>query len=225
MMARYAWAGGSEFMLHVAPERRVQIILVQPLFDEANRLRKTLADVMRGLDAKGFGVMLPDLPATGESLITLHDASFADWQAALGALVNMVQSSGKTVVIASFRGGSLIDTCVECAGIWRLTPETGARVLRDMARAVLARHSGIAPQDAFDKTGYRLPLGLIAALEAARPQPAPKLRCVRLEQDPNDADARIAGTPLWRRSEPGEDAQLTADIIDDLTAWALRCAN
>jgi pimeloyl-ACP methyl ester carboxylesterase len=211
-------------MLRCGEDAATQIVIIQPLFDEANRLRKTLVDVMRGLHARGFGVALPDLPGVGESTAALHDRSFDDWRNALRALVAAIRSSQHALIIASFRGGSLIDTSVDSDGIWRLAQDTGARFLRDMSRTVRARDSSVADAEIYDRAGYRLPLGFIADLEQAVPQPVNKLRTVRLQQDPNDADARIAGVPLWRRSEPGEDAVLTQSIIDDLSFWATQCA-
>ena len=224
MIASYVWPGGTEPMLWSGPDARVQVILIQPLFEEANRLRKTLVGVKRGLHALGFGVTLPDFPGTGESMTALHEKTLDDWRAALVSLVANRKSAQQSVILASFRGGALIDTCVESDGVWRLAPDTGARFLRDMSRTVSVRHNGLTNDEIYDHAGYPLPHDFISDLEAAAPELASKLRIARLVQDPNDADVRIAGAPLWRRSEPGEDPDLTQAIIDDISFWATQCA-
>lgn len=211
-------------MLWSGPDARVQIILIQPLFEEANRLRKTLLDVKRGLHALGYGVTLPDFPGTGESMTALHDNTLSDWRAALMSLVAHRKSAQQLVILASFRGGALIDTCVESDGVWRMAPDTGARFLRDMSRTVRFRHQGLTNDEIYDRAGYVLPGGFLTELEASVPDQARKLRVARLTQDPNDADVRIPGAPLWRRSEPGEDPALTQAIIDDISFWATQCA-
>ena len=33
----------------------------------------------------------------------------------------------------------------------------------------------------------------------------------------------IAGTPLWLRAEPGEDAAMAAAIVADIAAWSQTC--
>jgi len=224
VISTYSWSGGAEPMLWSGPSATMQIIMLQPLFEEANRMRKTLVDVQRGLYANGFGVALPDLPGTGESLAPLTDQTFDDWQRALKSLVVARRDAGQTVILASFRGATLIDSSVDCDGVWRLAQETGARLLRDISRTVLARNAALQGDAVYDRAGYALPLGFVAALEIALPQPVQNLRSVRLLQDPNEADARIAGAPLWRRSEPDEDPVMTQAIIDDISAWTTQCA-
>jgi hypothetical protein len=205
-------------------EASVQVILIPPLFDESNRLRRTLVDVMRGLAAKGFGVALPDFPATGESLTDFQPTTFDDWQIALGALVSGREERGQTVLLAAFRGGALIDHAAEVTARWRLAEETGQRLLRDLSRMILARSFRAKGDDPLDESGYIFPPAFKAALENAAPQPASKLRSVRLMHDPKEADARIEGSPLWRRAEPSEDPLLTKAIITDIAEWAASCA-
>lgn len=224
MIESYTWAGGTEPMSWSGPDAQIQVILIQPLFDEANRLRKTLSNVKHGLHALGFGVTLPDFPGTGESLTALHDNTLDDMRTAVRSLVAQRKSAKQSVILASFRGGALIDTCLESDGVWRLAPDTGARFLRDMSRTVSVRHHGLTNDEIYDRAGYALPRGFLADLEAAVPVAARKLRIARLAQDPNDADVRIPGAPLWRRSEPGEDSELTQAIIDDISSWATKCA-
>jgi hypothetical protein len=209
----YTWRGGEELMFRHGANFPVQIIIIQPLFEEANRCRRLLASVMRGLATNGIGSALPDLPGTGESQIDLHGVSFSDWQAALSVVAEIV----KPVVIASLRGGALLDGGLAAKGHWRFAPETGARIVRDLRRTQLngsALYAGHAISDT-----------LLQALEVAPTLPTAPLRTIRLESDAGEADTRITGTPLWRRAEPGDDPALAATLVADLTNWVKQCAD
>ena len=208
----YSWRGGNELWLRHGVNFPIQIIIIEPLFEEANRCRRLLVSVMRGLAVNGIGSALPDLPGTGESLADIRDVAFSDWHEALLAFAEMV----KPVVIASLRGGALLDAGLPAKGYWRFAPETGTRIVRDLRRTQLsgsALYAGHAINDAF-----------LAALEVAPTMPAAPLRTLRLESDAGDADAKIAGSPLWRRAEPGDDPELAAALVADLTDWVTQCA-
>jgi hypothetical protein len=208
----YSWHGGDELWLRHGATYPLQVIIIEPLFEEANRCRRLLVSVMRGLAANGIGSVLPDLPGTGESRTDISIVPFSDWQEALSAVTEMV----KPVIIASLRGGALLDGGLGAKGYWRFAPETGARIVRDLKRTQLsgsALYAGHAISDDF-----------LAALEAAQTAPIAPLRTVRLESDAGEADAKIAGSPLWRRAEPGDDAALTAALVADLTEWVKTCA-
>ena len=86
---------------------------------------------------------------------------------------------------------------------------------RDMARSGLAggvEWAGYAPGDAFK-----------AALETAAPAAVAPLRTMRLATDRGAADARIEGPALWRRSEPGNSAELAEAIAVDINKWSREC--
>lgn len=186
-----------------------QILVIEPLFEEANRCRRLIAEFMRALDALGIGGRLANLPGTGESLIDIADVRLADWH-------NTIQRYTPRI-IASFRGGALLDSgATHC--IWRFAPETGARIVRDLRRAALA--SGNATLFA----GHALSSALLADLESAVPAQVAPLRTVRLETDPDAADLKIAAPPLWRRAEPGEDLALSTALATDLSQWISQCA-
>ena len=51
------------------------------------------------------------------------------------------------------------------------------------------------------------------------------VRVVRLETDPAVADRKVAGAPLWRQSEPGDDPALADLLADDIADWIARCAS
>ncbi len=213
MTDTYSWRGGNELWLRYGINYPLQIIIIEPLFEEKNRCRRLLSSVMRGLANNGIGSVLPDLPGTGESLLDISAVSFDDWQDALKAVVDAI----KPEVVASLRGGALLDGAVAAKGCWRFAPETGARIARDLRRTRLsgsALYAGHAISDSF-----------LNALESAIPCPLVPLRTLRLESDAGDADTRVAGTPLWRRAEPGDDPELAAKLVADLTDWVKQCAD
>jgi hypothetical protein len=72
--------------------------------------------------------------------------------------------------------------------------------------------------------GYAPSPSLRAELEAALPEPEARLRTVRLASDRGEADAKVAGPALWRRSEPGTSAALAEALAADLAGWAKTCA-
>jgi hypothetical protein len=219
---RYRWTGGEEFVLRFGVNHKLQIIVIQPFFEEANRMRQIIVAAMRMLDAQGIGCSLPDLPGTGESIRALADLKLSDWRDALGAYADSV---GGFKITAAFRGGALIDDSAGAKAAWRCAPETGQRLVRDLMRARLTSEADAEQtDDALVLAGNHVSQSLIDSLGDAAPASLPLLRTVRLQTDRADADCKIAGSPMWRRSEPGNDEALLAAIIDDLGRWAKQCA-
>ena len=83
-----------------------RVLFVPPLFEEANRLRRTLVLAMRALAARGIASLLPDLPGQNESLAVTETATLELWR---GALAELVATEPGPVLVASVRGGTLID--------------------------------------------------------------------------------------------------------------------
>ena len=191
----------------------IQIAIFEPLFEEANRTRRLLSSVARLLENHDLGVTFSNLCGTGESLIDIADVRLADWRVAAAAAIAAI----KPVVIASLRGGALIDDAGTAKGWWRLAPETGARIVRDLRRTQLSGETGLY-------AGHRLSDAMLTDLEGAIPAPLAPIRVARLESDTADADVKLAGSPLWRRAEPGEDMALAEAIAADLAAWTKLCA-
>lgn len=195
------------------PDSGPLVLLLQPLFEEANRFRRTLALCMRALGDLGIASILPDLPGTGESLTPIDAVRMADWQDHVRALCDEARPTG----IASFRGGSLLDDMgLPC---WRFAPETGARLIRDLERVRAASRSG----DTGAYAGHRLSAAFVEELRAMALHPAPRLRTVRLEGDAQPADLVLPGAPLWRRAEPGEDPELALAMARDIADWVAQC--
>lgn len=207
---------------------RATILIVPPLFEEANRTRRTLVLAMRALAADGFAALLPDLPGQNESLVPLEKVDLASWQNALAEAAATIDGPQ---IIASLRGGALIDHHPKAAAWWRLAPVGGASLLRTLMRARVAadREGGVTSSlDSLQAeaataplllAGNRLSPAMIAQLGSAETQPVARLRTVTLG---SGADA-IAGTPLWLRAEPGEDAAMAKAIAADIAAWSTAC--
>lgn len=218
----------TEHLLRIDPAGtpRATILIVPPLFDEANRLRRTLVLAMRALAADGFAAVLPDLPGQNESLVALDAADLAQWR---DALAGVAASLDGPVVVASVRGGALIDDRAKAVAWWRLAPVGGASLLRTMMRARVTadREAGIESSlDSLQEAAKTAPLllagnalspAMVAQIGSAEAQPVKPLRSIGLGAD------GIAGTPLWLRAEPGEDAAMASAIAADISAWSKTC--
>lgn len=218
----------TEHLLRIDPagRPRATILIVPPLFDEANRLRRTLVLAMRTLAADGFAAVLPDLPGQNESLVALDAADLAQWR---DALADVAASLDGPVVVASVRGGALIDDRAKAVAWWRLAPVGGASLLRTMMRARVTadREAGIESSlDSLQEAAKTAPLllagnalspAMVAQIGSAEAQPVKPLRSIGLGAD------GIAGTPLWLRAEPGEDAAMASAIAADISAWSKTC--
>ncbi|WP_156472140.1 hypothetical protein [Sphingorhabdus sp. M41] len=211
--------------LAVRSARRV--MLVPPLFDEMNRMRKMLVDVMRSLHALEISSFLPDLPGTNESLAALEEITLSDWQKAVQACAQQHQISH----IASFRGGALAVAEMQRADHWILSPVKGATILRTMMRTRVAadREAGqntslaalaeLARTGPLELAGNIIGSGLFAQLEAAQIAELKSQRIVRLDSDDKPHDVQIPGSALWLRAEPDDDPVMSSAIAQDIAAW------
>ena len=215
MSDRYRYSGGEERIQRVGSGHSTQVLILEPLFEEKNRTRRLIAQIMQLLDNRGIGTALPDLPGTGESFVNSDTLKFSDWLLSAQAAT---QSLRPTAII-SFRAGSLLDGVISAAPRWRFAPETGARAVRDLERMRLT-----AVNDPNLYGGHRLRPEFVEQLRAATLSSGFLCRTVRLETDAMKADHKVIGTPLWRRAEPGEDAALAQALTNDLEHWIRTCA-
>lgn len=213
---RFPSSDRDEWLMRIGPEDGAPILIVPPLFEEMNRCRALIAGAMRRLAAAGHCCWLVDLGGTGESARDLADVQWDDWRHDVKAAAAHISGQAGQPLIASLRGGALIDQDAMARGWWRFAPVDGAALARDLARSGLA--GGVA------WAGYAPPDALKAALEAASPAPVAPLRTVRLAADRKDGDAKLAGPALWRRSEPGNSADLADAIAADIALWSRTCA-
>lgn len=203
-----------EAMLRFGPAQGPTVLAAAALFEEGNRTRALLVEVLRRLAARGIGAALPDLPGQNDSLVPTADARLAEWRAAFAAVA--AELPGPVHVVA-LRGGALLDAEARVASRWYLSPASGAAQVREWRRV---RALG----GAADYAGNAIDEAIVAALAAAEPWVAGPLCVVRLDGDPRAADRHIPGAPLWRASEPRGDAALARVLADDIAAWIERCA-
>ena len=209
-----------------------RILFVPPLFDEANRLRRTLVMTMRALAQLGYDSLLPDLPGQNDSLILTQDVTLRDWRDALRVVA---AAEDAPVLIASWRGGALIDDAADCAvGWWRMSPVAGASLVKTMLRTRIAgeKEAGrsvtsddlraqIAAEGVGELGGNMLSAAMLDMLDAATAAAVTPLRQVQ----PGVGDGKVTGSALWLRAEPGEDAAMAQAMAADIADWASQCAN
>lgn len=181
-----------------------RLLVLAPLFEEHNKLRRQLVEVMRHLDRAGIDSVLPDLPGCNESLVPLEERSLADWREAARSAVHRF---GATHVLA-IRGGALLWP----TGLpgFAYAPLKGSQILRAMlrARTIAAREAGreekteslleLGRMEGLELAGWRLSAAMIRDLAEAEPPAAPERRIIE--------QAELGGPPLWLRAEPSEDA-------------------
>jgi alpha-beta hydrolase superfamily lysophospholipase len=212
---RFRTQDSEEWLMRTGAERAPAILFVPPLFEEMNRIRALIADIMRRLASMGHGCWLIDLRGTGESEHALRDTSWQDWRHDVASAASHVaERSGAPPLIASARGGCLIDDGAEARGWWRLAPVAGASLARDMVRAGLA---GV------EWAGYNPPDAMRSALEAASPVPVRPLRTAQLQSSAAPGEVTLPGPALWRRSEPASSPELAEAAATDLDRWAQAC--
>ncbi len=220
----------AELCLRTGPEGSgTRVLFVPPLFEESNRMRRTIVLAMRALADAGIAALLPDLPGQNESQIATVHADLLQWRAALAQAVG---AEPGPVMIASIRGGSLIDDgAAAAAAWWRLAPVAGASLLRAMLRTRVAGDRELGLSSSSDGlladaahaplllAGNALSPAMVAQLQAAEPAALSRLRTVVLG---DGADA-IAGAPLWLRAEPGEDPAMAQAVARDIMQWMQSC--
>jgi hypothetical protein len=129
----------------------------------------------------------------------------------------LARPAARRPLVVSVRGGCLLDDAVNATSRWRFAPVSGESLARDLTRAGLV--SGT------DYAGYRPDQELMESLSTAVPAPIANVRTVRLASDREEADLKIDGPALWRRSEPDNAPELALAIANDLEAWAARCGD
>jgi hypothetical protein len=152
--------------------------------------------------------------------------ALSDWRTVLAAVA---AREAVPVLVASWRGGALIDDAVaDAIGWWRMAPVAGAGIVKAMIRTRIAgdkesgRQSGAeairasAAQGPVELAGNFLSAAMLDALDATIPAPVEPLRLV--------APADLGGSALWLRAEPGEDAAMAQAMAADIHAWAATCA-
>ena len=222
----YTIADSPEFCLSFgAATSARRILIIPPLFDEMNRMRRVLASAMRMLATQDIASVMPDLPGCNESLSLMRDQNLSAWRTALTAAAN----AASVTHIASIRGGALIDDICTALPHWRLSPVKGDAVLKAMLRTRVAgdKEAGLsttsealitrAQTEDIELAGNILGPQMVADLAMTLPVQLEKLQLRTLGDGPD----MIAGKALWLRAEPQDDADFAAAIATDIAAWSI----
>jgi hypothetical protein len=242
----YPWPGSTEPLLRLGPDDGPMVVIAQPLFEEANRMRAFVVAVMRALADAGIASALPDLPGTGESETPTEKTSYLLWLSAFAEAAYQA-AGGHRPHLLTIRGGALLTSWTPAQSLYQFAPVEGSALIRDLIRArrvagadaafeaeMAALLSGPAPEGPLPPVllaGNAIPGDLLAQLnhghalspETEDDQPIAR-RVARLADDGGSADIRFAGAPLWRRAEPDQDLTLAATLAGDVAAWVRRCA-
>jgi hypothetical protein len=221
---RYTVARHDEFCLGFGGHNTRRILIIPPLFDEMNRMRRVLVSAMRDLAERGVGSLLIDLPGCNESLASREAQTLNGWRDAVGASATQLAVTH----IAALRGGTLIDECRPGLPHWRLAPVKGASLLKTMIRTRIAgeKEAGNSISEAelmaqaqtapIELAGNMLGSEMVAQLAVTEPVALTYLTERKMGED-------IAGSPLWLRAEPQDDAEFAANIAADLERWSAAC--
>ena len=220
---RYSTAGDQEWLMRIGALEARPVLVVPPLLEEMNRTRAFLATLMRLLARHGFGCWLPDLPGTGESERALGGCTWNEWRQAVSDASRFVaDETRQKPLVASVRGGGLLDDAAGNGPIWRFAPVEGSSLARDLVRASMLKPEELKSAR-IELAGYPLSDILFAALGEAKPIDAGRIRTVRLASDRAEADLKVEGPALWRRSEPANSLELAELLAADIARWSDQC--
>ena len=200
---------GTDMTLRHGAGSPLTLLVLPALFEEANRMRRFTVSVMRMLADRGIGTVLPDLPGMGENFTDLTHIAVGTWLERLSSIID------KHSLSISIRGGCLLDGLI--AHRWRLAPEAGERLLRDMVRAT-AFGEGVTASEIEARAkaqqtrlaGNLIGPALYNSLMAAVPE--------------GDAFvSRVEGPKLWRFAEAGDDPAYATAVADEIAAWVKTC--
>ncbi|MEX0342344.1 MAG: hypothetical protein AB3N06_07145 [Erythrobacter sp.] len=207
---------GEEMVLGFDRRRKKRLLVVPPLFDEANKFRHQLVEIMRRLDASGIDCFLPDLPGCNESTAPAANQSIAQWQAATTAAA---AHFGATHVFGVRSGGWLVPDALPG---WIYAPVKPRQVLRGMlrARSLAAREAGRSEssddllargrQDGVTLAGWELGADLVRELDERDFPPGSRAKAIE--------QAEVSGKPLWLRAENDHDPAQADALVAILLA-------
>jgi hypothetical protein len=219
----YDFGGQKEYCLSFGDvEASRCILIIPPLFDEMNRVRRTLVQAMRALAERGVRTLLPDLPGCNESAADLPVQTIETWQEAVAASALQLGATH----IAALRGGALIDHKPSLP-VWRLAPVKGSSLLKTMLRTRIAaeREAGrtvtieqlmaAAQSSPLELSGYVLGMAMLESLDSSLPAVVPDLHEAALTD--------VNGSALWLRAEPQDDPAMSTALAANLDRWSASC--
>ena len=147
--------------------------------------------------------------------------------------VGRVRATPPRIFTLAIRSGALLDADAAVTGRYYLSPMTGADLRRELIRARQAssREAGETfdpasldtASEPVELAGNLITPAFLAELATAAPG-TQATRTVRLDTEAKPADAKLPGSPLWRRAEPDNDLALAAIVADDIARWIATCA-
>ncbi|WP_369025118.1 hypothetical protein [Qipengyuania sp. RANM35] len=194
--------------------REQRVLVLAPLFEEANKFRHQIYETMKLLDQAEVDSFLPDLPGCNESLAPHAEQTLAGWRQAASAAARHFRATH----FLSIRSGAWFAPD-ELPG-WLFAPPKPSQVLRGLVRTrlVAAREAGAsmtsadilatARQDGITIAGWHLGPALVRELEAETWQASEGQELV--------GQADVGGTSIWLRSENDydpEQARALATIV------------
>lgn len=225
MRAVTAWpapgpGGGTreEAALVFDKRRTHRLLVIPPLFDEANKFRRQLVEIMHRLDLSGIDSFLPDLPGTNDSLLAQSEVTLEVLRTAAVA----ASRHFRTTHCFCIRSGALYAP----AGLpgWRYAPIAGRNAVRALLRA-----RSIASQEAGTKETMAelAELAAVQGIVAAGWALGSSFYNDLIESEVPAASLAIdidhetvGGSPLWLRAEPDEDPE-QADALAAIIAIGL----
>lgn len=207
---------GEEMVLAFDRQRASRILVIPPLFDEANKFRHQIYVTLKFLDRFELDGFCPDLPGCNESTLAHREQTLAAWRAASDAAAAHFRATH----VLAFRSGAWLAPAAIPG--WSLAAPLPAQVLRALLRShvLAAREAGqtlsgpelleAARHEGITIAGWELGAALIRELESDDYEPVEAHRQI--------AQADIGGTALWLRSENDSDhaqAEALAAIVAD----------
>lgn len=204
-----------EMVLGFGRDRERRLLIIPPLFDEANKFRHQIFEIMRRFDLRGIDCFCPDLPGCNESLAPHGAQTLESWRDAVAAAA---KHFGATHLLA-IRSGCWL--APEAVPGWLYAPAKPGLVLRNMlrGRVLASREAGrdesveslmdTARQEGIAVSGWQLGAALVRELEAAEFSPGEAHTIVE--------QADVGGKALWLRAENDDDPE-QADAIAALVA-------
>ncbi|MFA6218601.1 MAG: hypothetical protein WC692_02355 [Erythrobacter sp.] len=192
-----------EMALVFGARRNARLMVIPPLFDEANRFRHQIIEIAYCLDERGIDSICPDLPGCNESLAPHSAQTLSGWRKAAAAAARHFAATH----VLAIRSGCWL--APDSLPGWLYAPAKSGQILRAMlrARTLAAREAGreetaealleIGRKQGLGLAGWDLGAGLIAELETSEFEPHERHTVVE--------QADVGGKPLWLRAENDSD--------------------
>lgn len=205
-----------ELALIFDQKRSHRLLILPPWFDEHNKTRRHLVEMMRRLDLGGIDCFLPDLPGCNESLASLDWQSVSTWKEA--ALIAAEHFSATHVL--AVRGGALITP--PHLPVIMYAPQKGKQLLNGLLRArIIASQEAGRSEKREDLLEQGIESGLILAGYSLGPRMIQELSTAEADPNPDTiqiAQSDVGGSPLWLRAEPDDDPEQADALTALLTA-------